>query len=119
MKEIAVIFIAPPRGVPAPPTWDPHAIAHNIGVAASHFLISSYPAACSIDTAIGVKIATTTTLGIILDNTTAASSQTVICDFMEGPISERALSEILLSRPISDQGAVSRQEPKIRMMLPR
>jgi len=41
----------------------------------------------------------------------------VICDLMEGPIRDSALSEILLSSPISDQGAVSRQEPKIRIML--
>ena len=117
MNAMAVMFIAPPRGVPAPPTCEPHAMAQSIGVAASHFLISVYPAATSMETAIGVRIATTTTFGIILERTMAARSHTVIWDFMEGPIRESAFKDILLSSPISLQGAVKRQDPKIRIIL--
>ena len=117
IKEIAVIFMAPPKGVPAPPSWEPQAMAHKIGTAGSQFLISLYPAAANMDTAMGVKMATTTTFGIILDKTAADKSHTAICDFMEGPIKDKAFKEIRLSKPIFAQGAVNKQEPKINTML--
>ena len=70
-----------------------------------------------MDTAMGVNMAQTATLGITLDRTMLAMSHTVIWDLMDGPMRERALRAIRRSRPMATQGAVKRPEPKIRMML--
>ena len=81
-------------------------------------MISSYPAAWIIATAIGVNNAHTATLGRQDEKIILASSHTVICDFMEGPTNERTFRATRLSSPVVAHGIVSKQEPKIRMILP-
>ena len=68
-------------------------------------------------TAIGVNSAVTATLGSTVERATLAHIQTMICEVIEGPTSERILSATRRSKPVSFQGVVSRKVPRMRMML--
>ncbi len=118
-KKLAVAtkFIAPPSGEPAPPILTPQPIANKIGTAGSQVGMSLYPAAESIETAIGVNKAHTMTFGKTVDNATLATSQTVTCDFIDGPTTDRAFSAMRRSRPVTTHVIVRSPEPKIKIIL--
>ena len=70
-----------------------------------------------MDTAIGVNIAQTATLGRQVVSNVLASTQTVIWDFIDGPTRERTFSAMRRSRPMSAHGKVIKPEPKTKIML--
>ncbi len=108
---IATRFIPPPIGEPNPPKPAPHAIANNIFAAALLSDISSFPTYASIDIAIGVKAAATTTFGKKMLITVEAINHTAICCFMEGPIIDIVLRAILLLSPVASHLTVIMLEP--------
>lgn len=65
-------------------------------------------------TAMGQKMAATTTFGRNMDSTVEAMNHTKIWFFMEVPMEQRARTEIRLSRPVVVQVRQMRSEPRRR-----
>ena len=60
---------------------------------------------------------TTAIFGNTVENSILATSHTIICDLIVGPTIESTFRAIRRSSPVDFHGIVSRQEPKIKIIL--
>ena len=89
-----------PIGEPKPPMPLPQPMARRMGRARRLFVMSFSPTKWSMATAMGQKMAATTTFGRKTESRVEARNQTKIWFFIEVPMQQSVLTEILRSSPV-------------------
>ena len=103
-----------PIGEPKPPMPLPQPMARRMGRARRLFVMSFSPTKWSMATAMGQKMAATTTFGRKTESRVEARNQTKIWFFIEVPMQQSVLTEILRSSPVVVHVRQMRSEPKSR-----